>query len=478
MSTAIVLFRQDLRLSDNPALHHACTHYDKIVPLYILEEESDSPWELGGAQRWWLHYALESLNADLVERSSRLYLRRGKMLEQLFQVIEETSAQAVVWNRCYQPYAIARDTKIKSALEEREIGCQTFQGSLLNEPWKVKNQQGDYYKVFTPYWRAAKSLLDQCEPCLPVLSEYSTDGGYHCEPLSNWNLLPTQPDWAGGLRESWCVSEKGAQARLSAFLETQLAEYSNGRDFPARDKTSRLSPYLHFGLISPRQVWHYSHEAARAHGTSETALVKFLTELGWREFSYYLLYHFPKLDHANFRPEFDAFPWKDAPEHLRAWQRGQTGYPIVDAGMRELYHTGTMHNRVRMIVASFLTKDLFIHWHEGAKWFWDTLVDADLASNSASWQWVAGSGADASPYFRIFNPVLQSEKFDSDGEYLRRWVPELARLPNQYIHAPWLAPLNVLHQSGVELGINYPGPIVDHAMARAYALESYAKIKG
>jgi len=469
----IVWFRQDLRLADNPALQAAAASGAPIIPVYILDDDAPGDWKPGGASRWWLHHSLKALSEDLQELNGRLIFMKGAAQAQLETLIKETDAQAVYWNRLYEPWARDRDERIKSALKDDGIKARSFNGSLIVEPWDIATKTGNPYKVFTPFWKTLKSDHAPAEPTgrpeAPVFSEYK--GGLSLEAFE---LLPTQPDWSGGIKARWTPGETAAHGRLGQFLKQAVTDYPDRRNLPGENGTSRLSPHLHLGEISPRQVWHAVKQSdhARTDGADT-----YLSEIAWREFSYNLLYHFPDLPDANFQSKFDAFEWDDNAEALKAWQRGRTGYPIVDAGMRELWSTGWMHNRVRMIVASFLIKDLFIHWREGEAWFWDTLVDADLASNSASWQWTAGSGADAAPYFRVFNPVGQSEKFDPKGDYLRKWIPELADLPNKVIHAPWTADKTVLSRAGVTLGETYPKPIVDHGDARKRALAAFEKIK-
>ncbi|WP_306016340.1 deoxyribodipyrimidine photo-lyase [Oceanicaulis sp. MMSF_3324] len=472
-SPVIVWFRQDLRLADNPALQAAAASGAPIIPVYILDDDAPGGRKPGGASRWWLHHSLNSLSEDLQEINGHLIFMQGAAQAQLETLIQETGAQAVYWNRLYEPWARDRDERIKSALKDDGLKTRSFNGSLIVEPWDIATKTGNPYKVFTPFWKTLKADHAPAEPIgrpeAPVFSEYK--GGLSLEAFE---LLPTQPDWSGGIKALWTPGETAAHGRLGQFLKQAVTDYPDRRNLPGENGTSRLSPHLHFGEISPRQVWHAVKQSnhARTDGADT-----YLSEIAWREFSYNLLYHFPDLPDANFQSKFDAFEWDDNAEALKAWQRGQTGYPIVDAGMRELWSTGWMHNRVRMIVASFLIKDLFIHWREGEAWFWDTLVDADLASNSASWQWTAGSGADAAPYFRVFNPVGQSEKFDPEGDYLRKWIPELADLPNKAIHAPWTADKAVLSRAGVTLGETYPKPIVDHGDARKRALAAFEKIK-
>lgn len=470
---ALVCFRQDLRLRDNPAMIAAREFSERILPVYILDERD--PYSPGAAQRWWLHHSLASLAESIQSRGGRLILKSGDYEKILLSLVKMHNIEAVFWNRCYEPYPIKRDKKIKKQLECIDIEVHSFNSALLNEPWVIKNQQGHFFKVFTPYWRAAQKNYQDEKP-LPLVHTFSTPRGVTSDQLTDWKLLPTKPDWSKAFAGLWTPGEEGASKRLNHFLEHGLADY-NRRDFPALNTTSHLSPHLHVGELSPRQIYYAVKQYALHEKISEKTINTFLSEVGWREFSYYLLYHFPDLPKKNFRSAFDKFSWKNSASLLKKWQRAQTGYPIVDAGMRELWLTGTMHNRVRMIVASFLIKDLLIDWRKGAAWFWDTLVDADLASNSASWQWVAGSGADAAPYFRIFNPVLQGVKFDAQGEYVRRWLPVLKNLPDKYIHEPWKAPDDVLDQADIVLGENYPHPIVDHKMARDQAMQRYKRMK-
>ena len=476
---SIVWFRLDLRLSDNPALTAAAKRGRALVPLFILDDEEADEWAIGGASRWWLHHALEALASELRDHGGDLILRQGPAERVLDEVIAETGAEAVYWNRRYEPWAIARDGKIKDRLKKDGMAVESFNGALLTEPWQMKTKQDGPYKVFTPYWKAVRAAGEIPEP-LPMPDEMTfISKTPQSDRLMDWDLLPSKPNWAAAFPDTWTPGSEGATGRLSDFLDDAVFAYKDQRNAPGQPGTSRLSPHLHFGEISPRQIWH----AAIAKNLAETGepmsggVMTFLSEVVWREFSYNLLYHFPHLPKDPLKTEFAAFPWIDDPAGLKAWQTGMTGYPIVDAGMRELWTTGWMHNRVRMITASFLIKDLMIHWSEGEAWFWDTLVDADLASNSASWQWVAGSGADASPYFRIFNPVLQGEKFDPDGTYVRRWVPELADLPDKVMHAPWEASPVELQAAGITLGQTYPERIVNHASARDRALAAYKALK-
>ena len=466
-------FRQDLRLADNPALVDACGR-GEIIPIYILDDENADSWKIGGASRWWLHHALEDLNRSL---NQGLQLYKGEASAILSVLAHQTGAEAIVWNRCYEPWRIVRDANIKSALKGQGLDVQSFNGSLLWEPWQVLKKDSTPYKVFTPYYR--RGCLSAVAPRQPIPIPKSINiskTSNHSLRLEDLNLLP-KINWDGEMNARWDISEAAAHTRLDEFVMDDLQDYREGRNFPNKPNVSRLSPYLHFGQISPNIAWHRASEAG-AFVTNEQSLDTFLSELGWREFSNYLLYHFPKLPTDNLQARFDLFPWAENTDaDLKAWQRGNTGYPLVDAGMRELYNTGYMHNRVRMVVGSFLVKNLLVHWHHGERWFWDCLVDANLASNSASWQWIAGCGADAAPFFRIFNPITQSEKFDKQGAYIRRYVPELANLPDKYIHAPWLAPSEILTAAGVGIGIDYPAPIIDIKESRERALAAFAVTK-
>lgn len=462
--TAIVWFRQDLRLSDNPALFRACEDGHSIVPVYILDDDNADSWAMGGASRWWLHHSLKSLNNDL---SGKLMIRRGDAKSILPQLVRETGAEAVYWNRCYEPWRIERDKDIKADLKNQDIDVNTYNGSLLFEPWTTLKSDDTPYRVFTPFYKNCLSKGDPAEPLLPPASISFTKTKGCDTTLDDLALLP-DIRWDKKMEEHWNIGEKGAHAVLERFFDEALHRYKEGRDRPDRNHTSRLSPHLHFGEISPRQIWYMTGD--RSGGEA------FLRQLVWREFSYSLLYYFPTFPQKPYQDKFKAFPWYDDQDHLHRWQRGQTGYPIVDAGMRELWETGYMHNRVRMIAASFLIKHLMIPWQEGEKWFWDTLVDADLANNSVSWQWVAGSGVDASPYFRIFNPITQGQKFDPDGDYVRHWIPELKGLPTKYLHAPWEASDDTLKKADITLGKEYPAPIVNHKQARERALEAFKSL--
>ena len=475
----IVWLRLDLRLADNPALHAAAALDTPVVPVFILDDADAGVWAMGGASRWWLHHSIDALSGALSKIGGTLILRRGPAHEALAALVEETGARGVYWNRRYEPWARARDEVLKADLKKRSLDVRSFNGSLLYEPWAVQSKQGTPLKVFSPFWRAVRAKGDPEDPLPAPQRLASIPSSVASDRLDAWSLTPTTPDWASGLRETWIPGEFGARERLEAFLQTGVGGYKHLRNVPGEPGTSGLSPHLHFGEISPRQVWHAARAASEARSTEpmDQGTESFLSEICWREFSYNLLFHNQDLPERPLRPEFEAFPWLDDPEGLAAWQAGQTGFPIVDAGMRELWHTGWMHNRVRMIVASFLVKDLLLHWRHGEDWFWDTLVDADLANNAASWQWVSGCGADAAPYFRVFNPVLQGEKFDGDGRYVRRWVPEIADLPDALIHQPWTASALDLKDAGITLGKTYPHPVVDHGAARKRALAALERVK-
>lgn len=464
----IVWFRNDLRLSDHPALEAASGR--PAVPVYIWSPDEEGEWRQGAASRWWLHHSLVALDADLRRRGSRLILRRGPASAALARLVKETEAVAVHWHRRHEPWAAAQERSVMSEL--RAVGCEVrvFAGRLLADPETLLNASGRPFQVFTPFYRALVQRLTAAEPSVGSSAPDRMQGATSrlaSASIGELGLLPTV-SWDDGLRRAWTPGEAGAHLRLQRFLAGAVQDYAERRDRPDLDGVSRLSPHLHFGEISPRQVWHAAHAIPGAE--------PFLRQLVWREFSYHLLHHFPHTPVAPLRPEFASFPWRSDRHGLRAWQRGQTGYPIVDAGMRQLWSEGWVHNRVRMLVASFLTKDLLIPWQDGARWFWDTLVDADLANNTQGWQWTAGCGADAAPYFRVFNPVTQGMKFDPDGAYVRRWIPELARMPSEWIHRPWEAPAQTLADAGVRLGVTYPEAIVDHAFARDRALQAYHRI--
>ena len=451
-----------------------------VIPVYIWAPEEERDWPPGAASRWWLHYSLDLLGHQIQERGSRLLLLRGPTLDALRRLARDTGADAVYWNRRYEPDAIERDTKVKASLRESGLTVRSFNASLLFEPWEIQTKSGGPYKVFTPFWKAC---LRQAKPPAPLaapkrLSQPPMKTRLE-EVLSAWRL-DRNIEATGTFKRTWKPGTKTARQVLTRFLNGTVAEYPSIRDRPDLDGTSRLSPYLHFGEISPRHIWHeaHNHLAVQHEESWPTGMEAFLRQLVWREFAYHLLFHFPETVTNPLRPEFQYFPWKRNTRTLQAWQDGLTGYPLVDAGMRELRDTGTMHNRVRMVAASFLVKDLLIPWQEGAAWFWDRLIDADLANNTLGWQWTAGCGADAAPFFRIFNPMTQGDKFDPDGSYTRRWVPEIAGLPNRWLQKPWEASQSVRREAGVELGRTYPMPIVNHADARDRALNAYKGMKG
>ena len=442
---ALLWFRQDLRVLDNPAMAAALERGSPVIPVFIWAPEEEGAWPPGAASRWWLHRSLASLSAELEKRGSRLIIRRGPTAAALARLVAESGAGAVFWNRRYEPAAVARDRDVTLKLRESGLASDSFNGNLLSEPWTIRNSSGQPFQLFTPFWRAClrESIAPHSKDAPRLLP--SPDQWPHSLSLTDLGLEPAV-DWAGGFREVWQPGEPGARRELQRFLREGIAEYPANRDRPGVTGTSRLSPHLHFGEISPGEVW---RAVLGMMNRNPAACQAYLRQLGWREFAYHLLYHHPESPRQALRQEFARFPWRMHPKHCKAWMRGKTGYPLVDAGMRELWHTGWMHNRVRMVAASFLVKHLMIGWQEGAAWFWDTLVDADLANNTLGWQWVAGCGADAAPYFRIFNPAIQARKFDPAGDYVRRWVPELER----------------------------PLPIVDHGEARQRALAALEKIR-
>ncbi len=449
----IVWLRRELRIADNPALAAAVESGRPVVVVYVLDDESAGPWRPGGASRWWLHHSLTSLGAGLAALGGRLVLRRGRFDAVIPALVAETGAVAVHAGVPVEPWARAALRAVKAALA---VPLKVHLTALLHRPDAIRTQAGGPFSVFTPF---AKACRAQGEPLPPAPGPARIAGpAVESDSLNDWGLLPAKPDWAGGMRVAWVPGEAAAQARLAQFAAAGLADYAGQRDVPGIDGTSRLSPYLAFGEVSPRQAWALGGE-------------KFQSEVLWREFSAHLLWHNPRIPEEPLRPAFAAMPWRHDPATLAAWQKGRTGVPIVDAGMRQLWQTGWMHNRVRMVVASFLVKHLLLPWQDGQAWFWDTLVDADLASNAASWQWVAGCGADAAPYFRVFNPVLQGRRFDPDGTYVRRFVPELAELPDAFVHAPWEAPAAMRPR-------HYPPPVVDLAVGRARALSALATISG
>jgi len=478
---ALLWFRDDLRLSDNPALRAALDH-GPLICLYILDTSTERR-PLGGAARWWLSRSLTALSEAIAAKGGDLLILRGDPAELLPGIVREAEVGYVAWNRRYDGAAVVLDKALKATLTETGVEVGSFNANLLNEPWQVKTKADGPFKVFTPYWRAVR---ERGEPAGPVptpreLSKAMLPAVLRKQALTvpELALEPTAPDWAGGLRDTWTPGENGAQDRLSAFLDEMIAGYREGRDRPDKLSTSRLSPHLRFGEIGPRQIWHATRAALETGKTPGSAadVEKFFSEIGWREFSYHLLFHNPELASVNYDRRFDAMAWETDEAGLSAWQKGLTGYPIVDAGLRELWQTGWMHNRVRMITGSFLIKHLLTDWRLGEAWFWDTLVDADPANNPASWQWVAGSGADAAPYFRVFNPVTQGEKFDPKGAYVRRFVPELAELGDKFIHRPWEAPAGDLKKAGIALGRDYPKPIIALDFGRRRALDAFSALR-
>lgn len=471
----IIWFRNDLRLSDHPALAAAVSSGRPVIPVYILDEQRETA--PGNASRWWLHHSLASLNKSLEKRGGKLLLRRGASQTIIEEIIHTSGAKAVYFSRHHDPQSANLEENIHSLAMQLDIDCRRFKGQLLYQPERVKTQQGLPYKVFTPFWRACQKLPAPSQPMEAPKTIAFAQHSLKSDQLDDWGLLPKNPDWAVQFSNYWKPGEDKAQQRLHDFIDGGLSNYIEYRDYPDIDATSGLSAHLQFGEISPRQIWHMLDQASVIKPELNSQAQGFIRQLFWRDFSYYLLHYWPDITEQPFKPEFANFPWTENKRHLRAWQKGQTGFPIVDAGMRQLWATGWMHNRVRMIVASFLIKDLLIHWQEGGRWFWDTLVDADIANNTASWQWVAGSGADAAPYFRIFNPTTQSQKFDKSGAYIRRWVPELSALPEKYIHAPEQAPVEVLKEADLTLGKDYPFPMVNHAECRQRALALYKELK-
>jgi deoxyribodipyrimidine photo-lyase len=468
----IFWFREDLRLADNPALAAAHATGRPLVAVYVLDEESKEARPHGGASRWWLDKSLRLLAERIASKGGQLILRKGAAETIIAKLLKETGADAVYWNRRYGP-ARKIDERIKAALKADGIEAHSFNGSLLAEPFAIKTGAGGDFKVFTPFWKALQANLVLPEPS-PEPRNLHAGPKIKSDAIDAWDLHPSKPDWSTGFNDMWTPGELGARKRLRDFLSGAIDGYSVGRDHPSEDLTSRLSPHLRFGEISPHQVWRAARHAEEAGEAPAREIQKFLSEIAWRDFSYHLLYHDPQMGHLSWRRQFDTIEWRRGTKtELDAWKRGRTGYPIIDAGMRQLWTTGWMHNRVRMIVASFFAKDLLVHWRRGEDWFWDTLVDADEANNANGWQWTAGTGADAAPYFRVFNPVLQGEKFDPEGDYVREWVPELADLPKKWVHKPWEAATAVLAEANITLGETYPKPIIDHDFARKRALETY-----
>lgn len=469
----VVWFRKDLRLDDNAALAAAADTGRPVIPLYIREPEAAGTGPLGAAQAWWLHHALASLARDLEKAGSPLVLRSGAAAGVLRKFVPETGADTLYWNRRHDPAGISIDKEIKRVFKAEGLDVHSFSGQLLHDPTRLLTGEKKPYRVYTPFWKALEREGEPPEPIEAPKHIKAPTKAPPSEMLDDWKFLPVKPDWAASFKDIWAPGEAAARERLDDFVDGAIAGYKVDRDHPALDATSRMSPYLALGEISPARIWH----ATRGLKAPADDVIHFRKELAWREFCHHLHFHFPALAEKNWNERFDDFPWEKAGKHFRLWTQGMTGYPIVDAGMRQLWKHGWMHNRVRMITASFLIKHLMIDWRHGEKWFRDTLVDADAASNPANWQWVAGAGADASPFFRIFNPILQGEKFDPDGTYVRAFVPELEHLDAAFIHKPFDAPAGVLKEANIELGTTYPKPIVDHAKARERALAAYKSLK-
>ncbi|GGD03321.1 cryptochrome/photolyase family protein [Aquisalinus flavus] len=478
-STSPVLFwfRQDLRLDDNPALRAAIDTGQPVVPVFVLDDVTPGDMAYGSASRWWLHKSLDSLGEQLKSAGSTLVLRRGDAKEIIPKLVQEIGASQVFWNRRYAKWQVEADKALKKSLEDDEIRVTSCNGRLLYEPWDIETKSGGPYRVFTPFWKALKSQGNVRDTVTAIRKIDGPSRYPATDTLSDWALLPTKPNWAKGFEEVWEPGEKGAMSALRNFLDGPVDSYKDDRNRPDRNGTSRLSPHLHFGEISPVQIWHLVRNKISAGEVPDSQGDVFLSEIAWREFSYSLIYFNPEMHKKELMEKFRDFPWEHSEKKLEAWKKGQTGYPIVDAGMRQLWREGWMHNRIRMVVGSFLVKHLLLDWRDGMMWFWDTLVDADEANNTASWQWIAGCGADAAPYFRIFNPMTQGERFDPDGDYVRKYVEELRDLPAKHIHTPWDAPKDVLKKAGVELGRTYPEPMVDHKQARQNALDAYQSIK-
>jgi len=472
----IVWLRNDLRLDDNPALVHAAETKRPVVPVVVLDEESPGLRSLGGAHRWWLHRSLEALSSAMRDLGSPLVLRRGRAATVLAEIAQEAGATSLYVNRRLEPEARQQDDEVGEALNGLRIN--RFEANFLHDPDRVQTGGGKFYRVFKPFREKVEATGAPRVPLDPPKKLAPPQRRIDSDDLAAWKLLPQTVDWAEGFAEHWEPGEAGALARLETFCSRYLADYKAGRDRPAEDASSRLSPHLRWGEVSPFRVLKSAEAATKANSSIPKAeFDNFRSEVLWRDFNYHVLYHDPDLPNDNLNPKFDRLRWRESESDLAAWKRGRTGYPIVDAGMRQLWTTGWLHNRLRMIVGSFLTRDLLIDWREGERWFWDTLVDGDIANNTSQWQWIAGTGADAQPFFRIFNPVSQSEKFDPKGEYIRRYVPELRELPTEVIHAPWEADPTILEKAGVTLGKTYPQPIVDHAQARARALKAYEVVK-
>ena len=474
MRPVIYWFRQDLRLADLPGLVEAESAGVPVVPAYVLDDEAPGEWAPGPASRWWLHHSLKSLAESIRQRGGNLTLGVGSAAEQLIKLAAETDAGAIYCSRAFEPWAVQQERDVQRRAERAGLAFKRFTGTLLFEPEQIRTRSGSFYQTFTPFWKACCQQPEQPPPQPAPHICWRPASGLALDDL---RLSAKPPPSAAHWRSLWQPGEAGAAAAVRHFLNNGLNGYLQGRELPGHAGTSHLSPHLHFGELSPRQLW----QAIKIHCLEDASMAvhrdRFLAQLGWREFSHHLLHHFPALPNAPFRDAYRHFPWTENAATLAAWRGGRTGYPLVDAGIRELHQTGHMHNRVRMVTASFLTKHLLQPWQAGERWFWDTLLDADLANNAASWQWVAGSGADAAPYFRIFNPALQGQRFDPEGNYVRRWLPELRALPNRHLQTPAEAPETVLKAAGVRLGATYPRPMVDHRQARSAALAAYREMR-
>jgi deoxyribodipyrimidine photo-lyase len=478
LKRAVVLFRQDLRITDNPALYHAHKDgFQEIIPLYILDENKENHWPIRGAQKWWLHHSLNSLCSSVEKNNGKLILKRGKTQDMLLKFFEETKANALYMNHCHEPFVKKTDEIIKSILKENNIHVKMFESTLLFDPKSIKTKSGNYFNVFTPFFNECISNWE-ARKTTPDLKEHKyTSLDLNSDKLEDWGLLPTKPNWAKGFENLWEPGEEGAQKKLKEFIK-HVIKYNEIRNKLEEQGTSHLSPHLHFGEISSSQIWESIHKNCSIPNLKkkETDPEAFLAQIVWREFFYHLIHHFPTLGEDNYKSNYDNFKWINKKEDLQAWKKGLTGFPIVDAGMRELWETGYMNNRMRLVVGSFLVKDLLIDWREGEKWFANCLLDADLPNNAGSWQWVAGIGTDSAKYIRIFNPTLQSQKFDPNGVYIKRWVPELKDLPNEYLHAPWKTPKNVLEKIGITFGKHYPKPMVDHSEAIVRATKYHDEV--
>ena len=465
MMKNLIWFRNDLRLTDNPALHRA-SETGEVIPIYIVTPEIMS--SLGQASKIWLHNSLDKLNKSI---GYKIDFYKGNPNEIFTKIIKLEKIQEIFWNKTFEPYNLVNDDELITELNKVGVSCHSLNGSLLWEPSSILKKDETPYKVFTPYYR--KGCLLSEPPREPLISPKSINwvSGNGKLSLEDLKLLPDH-DWRKKLESHWEMGEAAANDRLEEFLGNGIRYYKTGRNYPSKSYVSRLSPHIHFGELSPNQVWYRT----RSLGHNKN-IDHFCSELGWREFSHYLIHHFPDMLSENLNRKFDYFPWDNNEELIRSWKLGRTGYPIIDAGMKELWETGYMHNRLRMIVGSFLVKNLLLHWHHGESWFWDCLFDADLANNSAGWQWIAGCGADAAPYFRIFNPITQGLKFDSKGDFVRRFIPELANLPNSVLFTPWEASEEILDKCKVKLGETYPKPIVGLKVSRQRALEAFSSLK-